>query len=115
MVEYTLMHVGLNCQNEAEARKAATMFDAMFGFGVKAGNSSVFAGSFVECMKSPYFGANGHIAIGTPDVPAAVADLESRGFTFREGSEKYKADGTLNAIYLTEEVCGFAIHLVRNN
>ena len=25
---------------------------------------------------------------------------------------KYKADGTLNAIYLTDEVCGFAVHLV---
>ena len=34
-------------------------------------------------MNSPYLGRNGHIAVGTPDVPAAVAGLESRGFTFR--------------------------------
>ena len=27
---------------------------------------------------------------------------------------KYKPDGTLNAIYLLDEVCGFAVHLVGN-
>lgn len=27
---------------------------------------------------------------------------------------KYKPDGTLNAIYLLNEVCGFAVHLVGN-
>ena len=86
----------------------------MFGLTMKEGNSSVFAGKAVELMKSPYLGANGHIAIGTPDVAAAVADLEGRGFQFNKESAKYKADGTLNAIYLADEICGFAVHLVGN-
>ena len=63
-------------------------------------------------MKAPYKGKNGHIAIGTPDVAAAKAELEARGFTFDESTAKFKADGALNAIYLTDEICGFAVHLV---
>ena len=100
MISYTLAHVGINCANAEQARKGAALFEAMFGLTMKEGNSSVFAGKAVELMKSPYLGANGHIAIGTPDVAAAVA--------------KYKADGTLNAIYLADEICGFAVHLVGN-
>ena len=114
MIEYSLAHVGINCANAEEARKGAAMFEALFGLTAKEGNSSVFAGKAVELMKSPYLGKNGHIAIGTPDVAAAVADLEGRGFAFNMASAKYKPDGTLNAIYLADEVCGFAVHLVGN-
>lgn len=112
MAEYSLAHIGINAANEDEARKAAELFCTIFGFACKPGNTSIFAGSGIEVMKEPYFGKNGHIAIGTPDVAAAKAELEARGYTFREGSEKYKPDGRLNAIYLTEEIAGFAIHLV---
>lgn len=112
MLKYSLAHVGINAANEDEARKAAEMFGLLFGFEVKPGNSSIFAGAGVEVMKTPYKGRNGHIAIGTPDVAAAQADLEARGFAFDQTTAKYKADGTLNAIYLTDEICGFAVHLV---
>ena len=74
MISYTLAHVGINCANAEQARKGAALFEAMFGLTMKEGNSSVFAGKAVELMKSPYLGANGHIAIGTPDVAAAVAE-----------------------------------------
>ena len=114
MVEYSLAHVGINCANAEQAKKGAAMFEAMFGLAAKEGNSSVFAGKAVELMKSPYLGKNGHIAIGTPDVAAAVADLEERGFKLNMEPAKYKADGTLNAIYLADEICGFAVHLVGN-
>ena len=112
MVTYTLAHVGINGANEEEARKAAEMFQLLFGFAVKEGNSSVFAGTEVEIMKKPYKGTHGHIGIGTPDVAAAKAELEARGYTFDPDTAKYKPDGTLNAIYLTDEICGFAVHLV---
>ena len=114
MVEYTLARVGINCANSDEAKRGAALFEAMFGLTAKEGNSSVFAGKAVELMKAPYLGRNGHIAIGTPDVAAAVADLKGRGFAFNMDSAKYKADGTLNAIYLADEICGFAVHLVGN-
>ena len=114
MVEFTLAHVGINCANSDEAKRGAAMFEAMFGLTAREGNSSVFAGKAVELMKTPYLGKNGHIAIGTSDVAAAVADLTERGFAFNMESAKYKADGTLNEIYLADEICGFAVHLVGN-
>lgn len=111
MVKYSLAHIGINAANKEEAQKAAEMFHTLFGFAVKEGNSSFFSGD-IELMKEPYMGKNGHIAIGTPDVAAAKAELEARGFAFNDATAKFKADGTLNAIYLTDEICGFAIHLV---
>ena len=112
MAEYTLAHVGINAGNEEEALKTARMFELLFGLPVKVGNSSIFAGTAVEVMKRPYLGKNGHIAIATPDVAAAQAELEARGVVFDSATAKRKADGTLNAIYLAEEICGFAVHLV---
>ena len=97
MIEYTFAHMGINCANAEEARKGAALLEALFGLTVREGNSSVFAGKDVELMKSPYLGKNGHIAIGTPDVVAAVEELKS-----------------LNAIYLADEICGFAVHLMGN-
>lgn len=112
MAEYKLAHIGINAENEDEAMKIAGLFGTIFGFEVKPGNSSVFSSSGIEVMKKPFLGKNGHIAIGTPDVAAAKAELEARGYTFRDDTAKYKADGTLNAIYITEEIGGFAVHLV---
>ena len=112
MAEYTLAHIGINAANAEEALKAAEMFRLLFGFETKEGNSSVFAGPGIEIMKTPYKGTHGHIAIGTPDVAAAKEELEARGYTFEPDTAKYKPDGTLNAIYLTGEICGFAVHLV---
>lgn len=115
MVEYTLEHVGINCQNADEAIRNAKLFEAMFGLTVKVGNSSVFAGPIVELNKAPGRGTNGHIALGTPDVAAAVEDLTARGFTVDPASAKYTPDGTMNVIYLTDEICGFAIHLKKTS
>ena len=112
MVEFTFAHVGINTANGEEARQAAELLNLLFGLPVKEGNSSIFVSDGIEVYKSPYLGAHGHIAIGTPDVAAAKAELEGRGFSFNESSAKYKPDGTLNAIYFTQEICGFAIHLV---
>ena len=112
MAEYSLAHMGINAENAEEALKAAEVFKLMFGFEPKEGNSSVFAGPGIEIMKKPYKGTHGHIGIGTPDVAAAKAELEAKGYTFDPDTAKYKPDGTLNAIYLTGEICGFAVHLV---
>ena len=111
MIEYTFAHMGINCANAEEARKGAALLEALFGLTVREGNSSVFAGKDVELMKSPYLGKNGHIAIGTTSVLRAKAYLESMGFEFDESTAKYKGE-KLNAIYLKEEIGGFAIHLV---
>jgi len=57
MLGFELKHIGINCENEEEAEKTAGTFASLFGFEKKSGNSSVFAGSAVEAMKSPYLGS----------------------------------------------------------
>ena len=114
MLGFTLKHVGINCDGEGEAVSVSDSFDRLFGFTTKVGNSSVFAGTFVEAMKSQGRGVHGHIAIGTNSVARARHYLETvKGARFIEESASYKGD-KLNAIYLEGEVGGFAVHLVNN-
>ena len=113
MLGFELAHVGVNMGSEADALKAAQRFAFIFGMPVKNGNSSVFAGSAVEYMKEPYLGKNGHIAIRTNYIERAVNYLSSvLGVEFDEASAKTDAKGKLKAIYMKEEIGGFAVHLV---
>ena len=109
---YKLAHVGINCKDEEEAIKTASFFEAAFGLPVKVGNSSVFAGSAVECMKTPYLGEKGHIAIACPDLRLAIADLKEKGIEVDLTTQKTNKEGKPTAIYLKGEYCGFAVHLV---
>ena len=113
MMGFTLAHVGINCANADEAAQTAKTLCALFGLEYKAGNSSDFAGSMVECNKAPGRGANGHIAIGTYNVDRAVYHLGLQGVRFDQASRKTDAKGNTKAIYLQDEVGGFAIHLVK--
>lgn len=114
MLGFELAHVGVNAENEEEAVKAANRFAFIFGMPAKVGNSSIFAGSALEVMKSPYLGKNGHIAIKTNYIERAVNYLESiLGVEFDQASAKTDAKGALKAIYLKEEIGGFAVHLVQ--
>ena len=80
----------------------------------KVGNSSIFAGTALEVMKTPYLGKNGHIAIRTNYIERAVNYLTTvLGVEFNEESAKRDAKGALKAIYLQEEIGGFAVHLVQ--
>ncbi len=114
MLGLRLVHVGVNCTDEGEAEKAAKTFCALLDLEYKPGNSSIFAGSLVECMKSPYLGKNGHIAIGANNVDRAIYHLARKGVAFNESTRKTDAKGNTTVIYLKDEVGGFAIHLVKN-
>ena len=114
MLGFELAHVGVNAENEEEAVKAANRFAFIFGMPAKVGNSSVFAGSALEVMKTPYLGKNGHIAVKTNYIERAVNYLSTvLGVEFNEESAKRDAKGNLKAIYLKEEIGGFAVHLVQ--
>lgn len=112
MLGFELAHVGINCDSEDEAEKTADAFDGLFGFTKKVGNSSVFAGTAVEVMKSAGRGAKGHIAVATNSVARAKNYLEMMGYKFAEESAKFKGDKMI-AIYLADEISGFAVHLVQ--
>lgn len=108
---FELRHIGINCANAEEAEKIAEIFELMFGFKKKVGNSSVFAGTEIEAMKKPYLGTNGHIAIGTPHMEQAIEVLKEKGFEIDMETAKYKND-KLTAVYIKGEFGGFAVHLV---
>lgn len=112
MLGFELKHIGINAQSEGEAEGIADSFEKLFGFTKKVGNSSVFAGSFMEVMKTPYLGAHGHIAIGTNYIERAIYHMELQGFEFDKDTAKYK-DGKMIAIYLKGEIGGYAVHLVQ--
>ena len=113
MLGFRLAHVGINCENESEAHLVAGAFDTMFGFAPNENPSSIFSAGYVETMKKPYLGTKGHIAIATYSVELAKAYLERKGVKFNEDSTVYRPDGKIQAVYMAEEVGGFAIHLVR--
>ena len=106
-IGFSLAHVGINCADEEEARQTAQTLCALFGLEYRPGVKSVFAGSAVECMKSPCRGRNGHIANATGDLEGASALLRRRGVALDETTR------TPKAVYLRDEVGGFAIHLVQ--
>ncbi len=112
MLGYELVHIGINTA-DAEVSSAITEeFCNAFNFVPKRGNSSNFAGSSVEVMKKLFYGTNGHIAIRTNNLEAAIADLKNKGYSFLEETKGYK-NGRLNVIYLKEEIGGFAVHLLQ--
>lgn len=114
MLNFEVRHVGINCNTENEALKTTELFSKMFGFEQKIGNKSIFAGIGIEAMKSPYLGKNGHIAIVTNYIERAIYYLELNGFTFDYNTASYKND-KLIAIYLKDEISGFAVHLLQKN
>ena len=116
MLGFELRHIGINCADEEEAMETSRAFSAVFGMAQKVGNSSVFAGTAVECMKAPYLGKHGHIAIGTNSVDRAVYHLGLEGVEFDESTRKTDAKGRTTAIYLEDRhnsFGGFAVHLVQ--
>lgn len=113
MLDFKVVHVGINCKDAAEAESVADKFDDAFGFAKKVGNSSVFASSYVECMKSPFRGDMGHIAISTNSVKRAVYQLKMKGYEADQSSFKYDKAGNLIVAYLKDQFGGFAVHLVQ--
>lgn len=110
MLDFRIVHVGINCENEDEAKDTTAKFARMFGWEQKVGNSSVFAGTAVECMKSPFKGAHGHIAVATNSLRRAVYQLNALGFETELSVSEIGAD--TKAVYLKGEFGGFAVHLV---
>lgn len=113
MLGFELAHIGMNTNSESEADGIADMFQNIFGFTKVAGNSSIFAASFIEVLKNPYLGKNGHIAVKTNFIKRAVYHLKSNGVEFDEGTAKHDEKGNLVAIYLKGEIGGFAVHLIQ--
>ena len=113
MLGLELGHIGINCADDAEALKTAELLGSLLSKAVAPGNSSIFVGNKeFEIMKKPGRGTHGHIAIKCNSIDRAVYHLGQRGVKFDMDSMVNK-NGKNIAIYLADEVAGFAIHLVQ--
>ncbi len=110
---FAVAHIGINCPDEQSAAVAGAKFSDLFGFPVKNGTSSVFAGKEIELMKKPGYGSNGHIAVKTSNIDEAIQYLKERGVALIEESILRNAEGEIVRIFLLDEIEGFAIHLLK--
>lgn len=113
MLGFRLAHVGINCADPTEAQSVADNFENIFGFTANENPGSIFSAGYIESLKTPYLGTNGHIAIAVNSVERAKTYLTRKGVSFNEESAVYMEDGRIKAIYMEKEIGGFAIHLVR--
>jgi 2-dehydro-3-deoxyphosphogluconate aldolase/(4S)-4-hydroxy-2-oxoglutarate aldolase len=113
LLGFSVAHIGVNSGGDEAAAKAAQWFSSLFGFAPKEGASSIFAGDAIELVKTSAPGTRGHIAVATNSIMLAAAHLERAGIAFDHAAAKKDANGNVIAVYLKEEVLGFAVHLVR--
>jgi 2-dehydro-3-deoxyphosphogluconate aldolase/(4S)-4-hydroxy-2-oxoglutarate aldolase len=112
MLGFEFAHLGINEENKDKALNSANLLSHLFYFSLKEGATSVFAGSSFEIIKNKYLGKHGHIAIATNDIHRAITYLKMKGISTLPETAKEK-DDKLKAIYIAQEVSGFAIHLLQ--
>jgi 2-dehydro-3-deoxyphosphogluconate aldolase/(4S)-4-hydroxy-2-oxoglutarate aldolase len=112
MLGFEFAHLGINEETKDKALNSANQLSRLFYFPLKEGTSSIFAGPGFEVMKNRFLGEHGHIAIATNDIHRATTYLKMKGISLLPETAKEK-DGNLKAIYLAQEVSGFALHLLQ--
>lgn len=111
LLGFEVAHIGINTPDADAAMDVCKAFNDAFDFNVKQGNSSNFASTGVEVMKTMFKGANGHIAIRTNKMIPAIAEMERRGYELDMDSVKDKDN--IKAVYFKNEIGGFAVHLLQ--
>ena len=111
MLGFAIKHVGINSENETEAKRTADLFSTIFGFPQLEIPASYFCGQGIEVMKTMGRGRMGHIAIMTWSVERAMAYLERNGVELDYDTLRLDAKGKPEFIYLKQDFGGFDIHL----
>jgi 2-dehydro-3-deoxyphosphogluconate aldolase/(4S)-4-hydroxy-2-oxoglutarate aldolase len=113
MLGLEFIHMGITSDCAEEGKRAAKLFETLFGLTLKETSKSVFAGDAFEFMLGKGPGTHGHIAIRTNFVDRAMAYFKRMGIEFDESSVTYdEKTGKPKFAYFKDEICGFAIHLV---
>ena len=112
MLGFEFAHLGINEENKDKAFDSANLFSHLFYFPIKEGPSSVFACSRFEIIKKRFLGKHGHIAIATNDICRAITYLKMKDISILPETAKEK-EGKLKAVYIDQEISGFAIHLLQ--
>lgn len=109
--KFTIKHIGINTPSESEANALITFLCDLFALQRGDENDShIFAGSLFEVMKNETIGKNGHIALQTEDVEAAIRYFAQKGISIREETVR-RRDGKIIFAYLNLELGGFDVHL----
>jgi 2-dehydro-3-deoxyphosphogluconate aldolase/(4S)-4-hydroxy-2-oxoglutarate aldolase len=112
LLGFEVVHTGINLESAEESLSVCHQFSKAFNFQVNEGNSSNFAGPAIEVLKSKYLGTMGHLAIKTNNINRGIHYLAKRGFEVDMETAKYK-DSQIIAVYLKDELGGFAVHLLQ--
>lgn len=110
---FELEHIGINTPDPEAAARLAGQLSLLFNLEPRHGQKSEFGGPYFECMKAPFLGANGHIAMRTANLAAAMEELREKGFSFRMDTAAYTEEGVIKNVYLEGEFGGFAIHIMQ--
>lgn len=113
MLGFEVAHIGINTVDENAALEIADVFNKLFNFPIKNGNSAVFASNGIEVRKQMFRGTNGHIAIKTNYIDRAIRYIEAMGGEIDHEKDVVVKEGKIKAIYLKNEVGGFGVHLVQ--
>ena len=114
MLGFEFLHMGINAENKEEAERGAKIFEALFGVSLRETSKSIFAGDAFEFMCGRGPGKCGHIGIKTNFLDRAMAYFARMGVEFDESSITYdEKTGKPKFVYLKDEVCGFAVHLLQ--
>ncbi len=111
MLGFELAHIGINSESKEEADKSVNRLAFLFGTPVKTGSGGSFAGTIVEGLNTHGRGTHGHIAIRTNYIERAINYM--RTVLGAEFEEPIMKGDKINAIYLKEEIGGFAVHLLQ--
>ena len=112
MLGLEVKHVGVNSGSTEQGKKDAALFAKLLGWEMDEHANAIFVGEGFEVMKIPFRGTNGHIAVACNSIKRARWHMERRGFEFDDESAIMR-DGKLRAIYLKNEIGGFAVHLLQ--
>ena len=112
MLGLEIRHVGVNSGTPEQSMKDAQTLSKLLGWPIDEHKNANFVGEGFEVMKIPFRGAHGHIAVACNSIKRTRWHMERRGFAFDDDSVIMR-DGKLRAIYLKDDIAGFAVHLLQ--
>ena len=113
MLGLTIKHIGVNEENE-DGAALADQFAGIFGGKVRKTFKGWFGSEYVEIMSKKFkTGRHGHIGIGVNDPGRARRYYEALGYSFDDSTAGYDENGDLEIVYFSNEVGGFALHIVK--
>lgn len=112
MLGLEVKHIGINSGSPEKSMEDAKALSRLLGWPIDEHKNANFVGDGFEVMKIPFRGEKGHVAIACNNIKRARWHMERRGFVFDDDSVIMK-DGKMRAIYLKDDIAGFAFHLLQ--